>query len=278
MKKMLCVIVFIASILCVNAQINFPQPSSTQTIIQDFGLGKITLIYSRPSIKNRTVFAKGSELAPLGKLWRTGANAATKLHFTDFVTMGNKDLDSGTYVLYTIPGAKEWTIIINKGINNWGSDGYKETDDIVRFTVPSYAMSEPVETFTLQFANIKPESCELHLMWGKTAVVIPVITKIKDRLRTQIEAALQGDKKPYFQAANFYYEWDKNYSKALENADAAVKQNPDAFYMYLLKAKIEKAAGDKTSAKTSAQKCIELATKANNAEYVKQATELIKIL
>ncbi|WP_171036682.1 DUF2911 domain-containing protein, partial [Pseudoalteromonas sp. S410] len=88
-------------------------------------LGRIELTYSRPNIKGRPLFKEGSELAPLGKLWRTGANAATRLYFSDNVMMGGKLLDTGSYVLYTIPGKETWEIIVNKGLNNWGTDGYK---------------------------------------------------------------------------------------------------------------------------------------------------------
>ncbi|MEP6512375.1 MAG: DUF2911 domain-containing protein [Parafilimonas sp.] len=277
MKKFLLIAVFSTAIFISNAQVQMPAPSSTQTLIQDFGMGKIELTYSRPSLKNRKVFEANGELVPLGEMWRTGANAATRVKFTDKVNIGGKDFDTGTYVLYTIPGEKDWTIIINKGINNWGTDGYKESEDVVRFTAPSYQVhAQPVETFTMEFGDIKPESCNLYLIWSNTAVVIPVTTKIQDRLRTQIEQALQSaDKKPYWQAANFYYEWDKNYSKALENANAALKERPDGFFIYMLKAKIEKAMNNNSAAKASAEKCKELAMKQNNDDYVKQADKFL---
>src|SRR5215210_5035628 len=118
MKKLL--LLAISAILCIlsfaQVQVQMPQPSPTQTITQNFGMGKITLTYSRPSIKGRTLFMESSDLAPLGKMWRTGANAPTRLTFTDFVNFGGKDLDSGSYVLYTIPGKSEWEIILNKGL------------------------------------------------------------------------------------------------------------------------------------------------------------------
>ncbi|MFZ1800636.1 MAG: DUF2911 domain-containing protein [Chitinophagaceae bacterium] len=276
MKKIFMLAIGIAIMNIANAQL--PAPSPTETISQDFGLGKIMITYSRPGLKNRTVFMQNSELAPLGKLWRTGANAATKITFTDKVTIGGKDLDTGTYVVYTIPGKNQWEIILNKGLKNWGSDGYQESDDVVRFKVPVLATNPAVESFTMQVANVKYQNCELQMSWGTTMVSISITTNIVDRIRTQIEQALQSDKKPYWQAANFYYEWDKNNDKALENVNHAITESPDAFYMYLLRAKIEKAQGKKMQAKTDAQKCIELATAAKNDDYVAQANELIKSL
>lgn len=277
MKKIFLLATGISCLLIANAQM--PAPSPTETLSQDFGLGKINVTYSRPALKNRTVFMQNSELAPLGKLWRTGANAATKINFTDKVSMGGKDIDSGTYVLYTIPGKNQWEIILNKGLKNWGSDGYLESDDVVRFKVPVTTTGPSVESFTLQVANIKFESCDLQLSWGNTLVNIPITTNIKDRIRNQLEQALlNGDKKPYWQAANFYFDWDKNYDKAFDNVTKAIAENPNAYYMYLLRAKIDKAQGKKMQAKNDAQKCIELATAAKNDEYVMLGNELIKSL
>ena len=277
MKQLL----LLAATLCTfiaNAQIKMPAPSPTQTINQDFGLGKIELTYSRPSIKGRVVFKEKSELAPLGQLWRTGANGATRLKFSDNVVIGGKAIDTGSYALYTIPGKDQWTIVLNKGITNWGTDGYKESDDVVRFTVTADKIKESIETFTMQFSDIKPESCELHLMWGNAVVRIPITTNAKDKIRLQVEKALSGDNvsaATYQAAANFYYEWDKDLNKALTNAGKATEANPKAFYLFILKARIEKDLGDKVSAKADAEKCITLATEAKNADYVRMAKELI---
>ena len=115
-----------------TGQIKMPAPSSTQTIKQDFGMGAIELTYSRPNAKGRKIFG---DLVPYNKLWRTGANTATKIVFNDAVELGGKKIDTGTYVLYTIPGVDSWEIIINKGVKNWGIDGYKESEDVIRFKV-----------------------------------------------------------------------------------------------------------------------------------------------
>lgn len=276
MKKYLLITLTVAALYNapVMAQIKMPAPSTTQTIEQEFGLGQIELVYSRPNIKGRTLLMPKSDLVPLGELWRTGANAATRLHFSDKVAIGGHDVDSGSYVLYTIPNKNEWTIIINKGVKNWGTD-YKIEEDVFRITVPSMNYPCKEETFTMNFQNIKNESCDLQLVWGNTAVNIPITTKIVDRLRTQIESALQGDKKPYQQAANFYYEMDHNNAKALANINKAIEQNQKAFWLYMLKARIQKDMGDKAGAKASAQQTITLATEAKNIDYVNMAKDLI---
>ena len=262
----------------VNAQINMPAASTTQTIVQEFGMGKIELTYSRPGIKGRELFGEMSELAPLGKPWRTGANAATKIHFTDNVIIGGKTLDTGSYVIYTIPNRSQWDVVFSKGTAYPGSEGFKESDDVVRLKAAAGTAKNKIETFTMQFADVKNESCELHLVWGNIDVTVPIATNIKERIRAQLQTALQGDKKPYYEAANFYYNYDKDYAKALENINKATAENPKAFYMFLQKARIQKDMGDKAGAKTSAMKTVELAKEAKNADYVNFGNQLLKHL
>ncbi|MBK7883283.1 MAG: DUF2911 domain-containing protein [Chitinophagaceae bacterium] len=239
-------------------------------------MASIELTYSRPNTKERKVFGG---LVPFGKLWRTGANGPTKIKFSDAVEINGKKLDTGTYVLYTIPNVDSWEVIINKGLNNWGIDGYKETEDVLRFKVQPMKIKNKIETFTMQFADIKPESCELHMMWDKTAIAIPITTNIKERLRLQIEDSLQtAVKKPYWQAAQFYNEWDKNPAKALDNVSKGITDNPKAFWMLLYKAKIQKEMGDTAGAKESARQSLNLAKEAKNDDYVKMNEELLKSL
>jgi tetratricopeptide (TPR) repeat protein len=168
--------------------------------------------------------------------------------------------------------------VFSKGNAYPGGEGFKETDDVVRLKATATTISDNVETFTMQFANIKNESCDLQLRWGTTVVTVPITTNIKDRIRSKLEAALQGDKKPYFQAAGFYYEFDKDYAKALENVNKAIEQEPKAFYMYLQKARIQKDMGDKAAAKASAMKTVELAREAKNDDYETFGKELMKNL
>src|SRR5450631_522122 len=114
-KSALAVLAISFFTISATAQVRMPQPSPTQTLKQDFGLGTIELTYSRPNAKGRKIYG---DLVPYNKLWRTGANAATTIRFTDLVEMGGRRIDTGTYVMYTIPGIDSWDIIINKGIKN----------------------------------------------------------------------------------------------------------------------------------------------------------------
>ena len=256
-----------------SSQVRMPAPSSTQTTKQDFGMSSIELTYSRPNARDRSIFGN---LVPWNKIWRTGANAATKIIFKDAVEIGGKKIDSGTYVMYTIPNMDSWEIILNRGINNWGTDGYRDSDDVCRFMIQPVKLKKKLETFTIQFADVKAESCELHIMWEKTAVEIPITTNIKEKLRAQIETAMLTDKKPYWQAAQFYNEYDKNLTKALENCTKAIEGNDKAYWMWIYKAKIQKEMGDDTGAMTSSKKSLELARDAKNNDYVKMNLDLQK--
>ena len=275
MKKLFLVFTMFSAFAISNAQVKMPAPSPGQTIKQDFGLGTIEVSYSRPSMKDRKIFG---DLVPFNKVWRTGANTSTVIKFTDGVEIGGKRIDTGSYALYTVPGEDMWEIILNKGIKNWGTDGYKESEDVVRFKVATMKIKPALESFTMQFANVTAERCELHIMWDRTAVAVPVKSFIKDRIRVDIEKAMAGDKKPYWNAAQFYYEYDKNNSKALENITAATAANPKAYWMWLYRAKIEKEMGNKEAAMTSSKRSLELARDAKNEDYVKMNEDLQKKL
>ena len=267
--------------LTAQAQIKMPAASPTQTLSQDFGLGKIEIIYSRPSLKGRSVFGNGSLLAPVGDVWRTGANGATKLTFSDPVNIGNKTIPAGSYGLFTIPGNGEWTIIINTNSKGWGSFDYKEAEDVVRFKVAPEATATSTETFTISIDNIAAQTATISLIWGKTKVNIPISTDIKPTVRAQIEAATAGanvNPNVYQSAATFFLELDHDYNKALLYADKAVAANAKAYWLHLLKARAHLALNDKKGAKVAAETCKQMATEAKNMDYVRSADEILKSL
>lgn len=277
MKKILYAIVATCFINAnaFSQSVKTPAPSPTQTIKQDFALSAIELTYSRPNMKGRVVFG---DLAPYGKLWRTGANAATRVSFGEDVQVGGVAVKAGTYVLYSIPNKDEWEIILNKGLNNWGIDGYKAEEDIARFKVKSFSLTSPVETFTIQIANVMPSSADIQISWEKTMVSIPVVAEIDSKITKSIEVAMSIDNRPYFQAASYYFETGKDLSKALLWADKAIEQSPKAYWVVHLKAKIQAKSGNKVAAIETAKKSIELAKEANNMDYVALNEKLIASL
>jgi hypothetical protein len=256
-----------------NAQgSKFPQPSSGQTIIQDFGLGKITLVYSRPNVKGRKIFG-GME--PLGTVWRNGANAATRIKFTDAVKIDGKDLPAGEYGLFSIPGKNEWTVIFSKTPDQWGAYTYKESDDVLRVSVKTTALKDKVETLTMQFAAVTETSAQLNMMWENSAYTINITTSIDEKVMANIAEAMKGEKKPYFNAALYYFQNGKDLKQALEWMTEAEKSDVKAPWFKLWKGRIQLKMGDKAGAATTAQLGIEAAKAQNIDEYVRLNSELL---
>ncbi|WP_343703142.1 DUF2911 domain-containing protein [Chitinophaga sp.] len=255
--------------------IKMPAPSPTQTIKQDFALSAVEVTYSRPAMKDRTIMG---DLVPYGKLWRTGANAATRIKFGEDVKLNGTAIPQGEYVLYTIPNQGGWEIVINKGLKNWGVDGYKQEEDVARFKAEAQELPFPIQSFMILFEDVRPSAMTMMLMWDKTLVPIEITADIDGKVMAQIDEAMKTDKKPYFQAAAYYFETNRDLKTALGWADAATKENPKAFWIYHLKAKIQAKAGDKAGAKATAEQSISLAKEAKNADYVALNEKLIATL
>ncbi|HEY1023805.1 MAG TPA: DUF2911 domain-containing protein [Sphingobacteriaceae bacterium] len=246
--------------------LKMPQASSTQTIVQDFGLGKVEVKYSRPNVKGRHVFA---DLAPYGQVWRTGANSATVIAFSEDVKLEGNALPKGAYALFTIPGKDSWTIIFNKVTAQWGAYEYKESDDALRFKVKPGKTASKAETFTIGFSDVFPTSAKMHLIWDRTDVVINMTTEIDAKVMANIEEAMKGERKPYFQAAQYYFENGKDLNKALEWVNAAEAADQKAPWIKYWKAQIQLKAGDKKGAAETAEAGIKAAQEMKNDEYVR---------
>lgn len=243
-----------------------PESSSTQTIIQDFGLGKISITYSRPNVKGRVIFGG---INPYGQVWRTGANAATTISFTENVIIEGHSVPAGSYSLFTIPDKDMWTVILNKTVKQWGAYSYKEADDFLRFQVKPVHRDEQRETFTIQFANATTKSADLHLAWDYTAVIIHLQTDDDAQITANIDELMKGNRKPYyFNAIQYYYENNKDMKKALAWTLEAQKVDPGAWYK-LWEARIRLRMGDKDSAIAAAQEGIKMAKATNDDEYVR---------
>lgn len=269
MRKIINVFAFSLAIAFSSKAQNLrtPAPSTTQNIRQDFGLSNIQLSYSRPNIKGRKVFG---DLVPFKKVWRTGANQATTLTFGDEVTIGGIKIPAGKYGLVSIPDTTSWTLIITKQTDITSPTAYKAENDIVKVKVKPIALPASVETFTMQFENVKSSTCELHILWAKTMVILPIKTDIDSRIMAQIDQMMSTDStnKPYFPAAVYYLENGKDLNKALSWLNTAAEQNPKAFYIYYQKAVCEAKLGKKADAVATANKSIALAKDAKNDDYV----------
>ncbi|MBN9350245.1 MAG: DUF2911 domain-containing protein [Chitinophagaceae bacterium] len=270
MKKVFISFLLAGSGLYTQAQIKMPAASPTQTIKQNFALSSIEITYSRPGLKGRQMIG---EQVPWNVVWRTGANTATTIRFNSPVEILGQKVDSGTYALYTIPEKNgEWKFILNKGIKNWGVNGYESSEDLFRIPVKANHLQKKVETLAMQFTDVKPESCVLNIQWENFSLNIPIVSKFRDQLRQQFDAAIKSDakNKPYFQAAEFFNEYDNNKPKALELVNEAIKQaNPNPpFYVVYYKAKLQQELGDVKGAIATSEYSLELSKKSNAQNYI----------
>ena len=253
-------------------QLKTPAPSPTQTIKQDFGLGTVELNYSRPGAKGRKIYG---DLVPFGKVWRTGANSATTITFSEAVTIGGKKVPAGKYGLLTIPDKNNWTIILTKQLDVTSPAAYKQENDVARVEVKSGKVDQKVESFTMQFANVKSTSCDLEILWENTSVAVPITTDVETKVMAQINDLMNKDNRPYYAAAMYYMDNGKDLNQALTWFDKAIEANPKAYWVYHQKANCLAKLGKKGDAKTAAEKSKTLAAEDKNDDYVKLNEKLL---
>ena len=266
MKKIFTSAALVLLVMMGNAQtIKAPAPSTTQTIKQTFALSSIELNYSRPSVKGRKVFG---DLVPFNAVWRTGANSATTLTFGDTVSINGTKLSPGTYGLLSIPNEKSWTLIISKQTNVTSPGAYKQDQDVLRYEAKTADLKDAVETFTMQFANIKDGSCDLQIMWDKTSVTLPITTNIEGSMLAQINQVMK-DSRPYYTAAMYYMNNGQDMNQALEWMNKAIEQNPKDLRNHYQKANLQMKMGMKADAMATASKGLQEAKNDKNENYIK---------
>lgn len=264
-------------VLCafnLNAQsLKVPAPSPTQTLKQAFALSDITIEYSRPSAKGRVIFG---DLVPYDKIWRTGANSSTKITFGEEVKINNQTVAAGTYALYTKPGKTSWTIMLYKDLKLGGDvSNYKQENELMSFSVPSKQIGDTIETFTINIDEMSASKAHIVLSWASTKVAFEVTANIDESIMKNIDNVMNKDNRPYYQAASYYYENNKDMKLALTWVNKAVEQNPKAYWVMLLKARIENKLNDTAAAVASATKVVAMAKEGGNSDYVKMGEELI---
>ncbi len=277
MKRRMCLMVVALLIVWqVEAQINTPQPSPLGEVSQTVGLTDVTITYSRPGVKGRKIFGG---LEAYDKLWRTGANMATKLTVSDEVTIEGNSLPKGEYAIFSIPGEDEWTMIINKNTNQGGTGNYEESEDVFRFKVPTKKTDMPFETFTFMFSDFTNTGAAVHMVWENTMVTFGIEDpNVDKKVMAQIDEQMAnpGDEPNlYYAAANYFYTTDKDMQQAQEWIDKAVELNNERYWVMHLQAKIHEKNGKYETALAAAKKSKELASENGNQAYVDMNDELI---
>ena len=259
-------------------RVQFPDASARGVVKQRVGLTDVEIDYARPNKNDREIFGG---LVPNGKLWRTGANAPTKIKFSDTVKVGDKELPAGEYALFTIPNTSEWTVVFSKDAKIQSAGDYKEENDAARVTVKPTTLTTAVETFTIGLTDVKGASATLHLDWDKTRVPVKLTTDDIDQVSAKLDEAAKSttplDPRTAFQAASFYYDNGKDMNQAAKWIDQALEKNPDAYFMHMRRAQIHAKLGNKKEATASAQKTIDILKKDKDPDEagIKAAQQII---
>ena len=268
MKKLIMLTLVFAMTLTANAQVKSPQASTSQTINQTVGLTNVELSYSRPSMKGRTIFGG---LVPYDKVWRTGANANTKITFDKNVMIGGKEIKAGSYAIYTKPNVQSWEVYFYSDSSNWGTPEEWDTEKVVA-TVKASVVPMPmnVETFTITFDDISNESTNLAMLWENVYVAVPISFMTDSQVTESIESVMNGPSSgDYYTSAVYYLNADKDINKAKNWIDKAIEMSDKpAFWYYRQQSLIYAKAGDKKGAIKAAKESLKLAKDAGNDDYV----------
>ena len=194
----------------VFAQFQPPQPSPGATLTQRIGLTDVSISYSRPNVKGRAIWGG---LVPWDKPWRTGANQATTVTFSDEVTVQGQKLAAGTYALVTVPGKDEWTVIFNKDTKLWFETEYDAAKDVLRVKAKP-AAADMTESFTLRFLSVDTASAVLAIEWEKLRVPVTIGVEIDGKIRKAVASAKADDWQTPLGAARYYFDKKANQAEA----------------------------------------------------------------
>jgi tetratricopeptide (TPR) repeat protein len=255
-------------------KVEFPQASQHAVLKQRVGLTDIEVDYSRPNKNGRLIFGG---LVPYDKPWRTGANQPTKIKTSAPVKFGDKEIPAGEYVLYSVPGKDQWTLVLSKNLKAQALTDHKPEDEVARITAKSaLALAEPAETFTIGFDDLRANSAIFYLEWDKTRVPVKLTTNDVEKVMQGIDATFKSGEPQeaafYYNAASFYFDQNKDLPQALKWVDQGIEKNPKAYFMQYKKAQILAKLGNKKEAIAAAEKSIELLKASPNPDETAIAT------
>ncbi|HEX3231720.1 MAG TPA: DUF2911 domain-containing protein [Pyrinomonadaceae bacterium] len=277
------------------------RPSQKASVMQTVGVTDITITYSRPPVKGRTIFAEapatmearakgeatldnqnerkpGEPIVPYNHVWRVGANDATVFVVTDDVLINGQPLKAGTYSLHTVPGKDEWTLIFNSDAGQWGSFNYDSKKDVLRVKTKPQSVADNQEWLMFSFDPVTENSATVNIRWEK--VRVPFTVEIKDVIslwRAKAEALIAANPTNEvlpLQVAGTYTNL-KNWDEALKFVDQSIKVK-ETFRNLVAKTNILWAAGKKEEALTVADAAIAKgkADKANTAAFEQRVADM----
>ena len=264
MQKLFILLSIFLSAATLGAQLKAPIASPRAKLSQNIGLVNITVDYSRPSKKGRTIFGS---LVPYNKIWRTGANQATTFSVSDDIKINNQLVPKGEYHIYSVPREKRLDLIVYKKTDKWGS--LKEFDEsliVARVVSDFIELPFSVETFEISFDNISNNGSTLNLIWDNMLAIYYIDALTKDKMVNNIKNTLSKNPKPsdYQKAALYYYEEGLDKEKAYEWINLAFESYKEPKYWQLrVKALVYNYYGKKREALNIAKQGLKQAKKSD---------------
>ncbi len=254
-----------------------PKASPFARIEQEVGLTKVTVEYSRPAARGRTLFGTqpngNPALVPYGRIWRVGANESTKIEFDTDVVIQENQLQKGTYALYAFPEEDSWEIVFHKNTSHWG-DGRKAYDakeDALRITIIPVETLAFQENFLISFDELTHNGAKLILTWGTTKVSIPFSVPTGTQMESQITNRLENSPtaQTFYEIARYYQEQGKNQQLALTYVNKAIEMQGNTYYFQRVKSLILADIGIYDKAVTAAELSLKLARNKGKDEFVR---------
>jgi hypothetical protein len=238
--------------------LELPRPSPSAKVTQSVGLTDISVDYSAPGVKGRAIWGG---LVPYDKLWRAGANAVTKVTFSHDVKVAGKPVKAGTYAFFTIPGKNDWTLILNKDIEQMGTGAnYKKALDVLRVSAKPEAIPMR-ERLAYQILDVTDTRAALALEWEKLRVSLPIEVDTDAHVRANLQALASDAWRPWNSAARYQLETKKDYDAGLALVEKSIQLKEDWINVWT-KAQLLAAKGKFKEAYPLAQRANELGQKA----------------
>lgn len=258
-----------------NAQLRTPAPSPLAKTEQNIGLIDVSVEYSRPSKKGRTIFGADG-IVPFGQIWRTGANSVSKITFSGDVKVEGKDLKAGSYGILTMPGASSWAVHFYPYESaNWAT--YVEKEPAAAVNVSSATSGLTFESFTVHFDALRNDGATLIIAWDNVMVPVRITADPDPAVMAQISRMLAGPSEgDYYAAGAYMHDTGKDLNKALMYVQKATKGAEARFWQLRKEALILADMGKKAEAIAVAKKSLELAKAAGNDDYVRMNEKSLK--
>jgi len=253
-------LVFILSLGSFGQQIKTPRPSPDATVTQFVGVTEVKIDYSSPAVKGRKIWG---ELVTFGEIWRTGANEATTITFSEAVKINGSELAAGTYGIHTIPGENEWEFVFSKDTKIDGSSNFDKEKEVLRVKAKPEE-HHFMERMTFLFTDVTDNSAVVNLMWDKLKVSFNIETSTQELFLSKAREQLSWS--PTFQAAQYCLTTNTNLEEAYKWIEASCLIN-EVYWNTRVKAQIQNKLGMKNEAIATMEKAIGLGSKMESAPF-----------